>query len=48
MKIKSLQFYDYRVFYADLQTDKKDYFIEVDGKKSFAVWRKRQRKNFFV
>lgn len=32
MKIKSLQFYDYRVFYAESESDKKDYFIEVNSK----------------
>jgi hypothetical protein len=32
MKIKSLQFYDYRVFYSTKEEDKKDYFIAVDGK----------------
>lgn len=32
MKIKSLQFYDYRVFYAESESDKKDYFIDVDSK----------------
>lgn len=31
MKIKSVQFYDYRVFYAESEYDKKDYFIEVDS-----------------
>jgi hypothetical protein len=32
MKIKSLQFYDYRVFYSTKEEDKKDYFIAVDAK----------------
>lgn len=32
MKIKSLQFYDYRVFYAESEADKKDYFIDIDSK----------------
>lgn len=32
MKIKSLQFYDYRVFYAETVLDKEDYFIQVDSK----------------
>ncbi|MFY7935741.1 MAG: hypothetical protein ACOVOQ_00075 [Flavobacterium sp.] len=32
MKIKSLQFYDYRVFYSTKEEDKKDYLIEVDAK----------------
>lgn len=32
MKIKSLQFYDYRVFYSTKEEDKKDYLIEVCGK----------------
>ena len=32
MKIKSIQFYDYRVFYAESESDKNDYFIDVDSK----------------
>lgn len=32
MKIKSIQFYDYRVFYAESEADKKDYFINIDSK----------------
>ena len=32
MKIKSLQFYDYRFFYAEKESDKAGYFIEVDSK----------------
>ena len=32
MKIKTLQFYDYRVFYSEKEEDKPEYFIEIDGK----------------
>lgn len=32
MKIKSLQFYDYRVFYAEKEEDKDDYIIKLDSK----------------
>lgn len=32
MKIKSLQFYDYRAFYAETDSDKENYFVKIDGK----------------
>lgn len=32
MKIQSLQFYDYRVFYSEKEEDKSEYFINVEGK----------------
>jgi hypothetical protein len=31
MKVKSIQFYDYRVFYAEKELDKQDYLIEVNA-----------------
>ena len=32
MRIKAVQFYDYRAFYAEREADKANYFIKIDGK----------------